>query len=104
MREGSSNGTIIYSTVQCIVLNTSHWFINVTYTNETLPTPTSTIISYVANTTDSVIVPGNTVSYTLQVYNSNGRVGSSIVGPIIFSTMATSSVMPTTTATTTGKL
>ena len=99
-------GSNTYSTAQCVV--DGGFFINVTYTNETLPNPTSVTISYVANTTGSVDVPGNNVTYTLQVFNSNGPVGSSVVGFYTSTSMSSTSssmtVIPTTTSTATGKL
>lgn len=83
-------GSNTYSTAQCVV--DGGFFINVTYTNETLPNPTSVTISYVANTTGSVDVPGDNVTYTLQVFNSNGPVGSSVVGFYSSVSLATATI------------
>ena len=105
--------TLEYTTTVCIVpVNLA---VQLTYNNDTTDITVTTTKPYVANTIDSFILsslqPGATVSYTLQVIDTNSNaVGSTSTGNFViapspspsssFPSPTQSSVM--STATTTG--
>ena len=109
-----------YTTAVCIV--PVDLTVQLTYNNDTTNITITTTKPYVANTTDSFILssiqPGATVSYTLQVIDTDtNTVGSSSIGNFIIasspslsvitplsSTIPTISTIPPSTRTNPGNL
>ena len=77
---------VVYTTADCVVRD--DFTVQLVYNNDTNNILITTTKSYVSNTTDSFILsslqPGATISYTLQVIDTDGNtVGSSRAGSFI---------------------
>ena len=93
---------VVYTTADCVVRD--DFTVQLVYNNDTNNILITTTKSYVANTTDSFILsslqPGDTISYTLQVIDTDSNtVGSTSTGSFMVpSPLSPSSLAPPTSS------